>query len=68
MDDIVLPMAELPEVMRTWLAEQPAVVISIEQLDEGRVRIRALPGVAPEVIARAQVTMATYREALMNLS
>jgi hypothetical protein len=68
MDDLELPTAELPEAMRAWLAWQPAVVVSIERAGGDRVLIRPLPGVAPELIARARVTMAKYREALMNLT
>lgn len=68
MNDIEIPAAELPEAIRFWLAQQPAVVISIEYLSDKRVLLRLLPNVAPELLARAQVTMAQYREALMNLT
>ena len=67
-DTIEVPTAELPEAVRAWLGEQPAVVVLIERVDAGRVLLRALPDVAPDVIARAQVTLAKYREALMNLT
>jgi len=30
--------------------------------------VRALPDIAPDLLARARVTMAQYREALMNLT
>lgn len=68
MDDLELSAADLPEAMRAWLERRPAVVISIERAAEGRVVVRALPEIAPELIARARVTMAKYREALMNLT
>jgi hypothetical protein len=68
MDDFELPMAELPEAVRTWLETQPAVVVSVERLGGDRVLLRPLPDVGPELIARAQVTLAKYREALMNLT
>lgn len=68
MDNLELPTAELPEAVRAWLAEQSAVVVLIEPIDGQRVLIRPLPDVSPEIIARAQVTMAKYREALMNLT
>lgn len=68
MDDIELSTAELPEAMRAWLESQPAVVISIERVGANRVMLRPLPDIAPELIARARVTMAKYREALMNLT
>jgi hypothetical protein len=68
MDELELSAAELPEAMRAWLDEQPAVVVSLERLGSKRVVARLLPGIAPELIARARVTMAKYREALMNLS
>jgi hypothetical protein len=68
MDEFELPVAELPEAMRAWLEEGSAVVVSVERIGADRVLIRPLPGVDPEVIARAQVTLAKYREALMNLT
>ncbi len=68
MDELELSAAELPEAVRAWLEAQPAVVVSIERSGDGRVLIRSLPGVTPELLARAQVTMAQYREALMNLT
>ncbi|HEU4328994.1 MAG TPA: hypothetical protein VFS21_38000 [Roseiflexaceae bacterium] len=61
-------MAELPEAMRAWLESQPAVVVSVERLGADRVLLRPLPDVPAELIARARVTMAKYREALMNLT
>ena len=68
MDDLELSAAELPEAMRAWLESQPAVVISVERIGADRVMLRPLPEIAPELIARARVTMAKYREALMNLT
>ena len=68
MDELELPTAELPEAMRAWLEAQPAVIISVEQLGPDRVLVRRLPDVDPELVARAGVTMAKYREALMNLT
>ncbi|HNP86017.1 MAG TPA: hypothetical protein PKK78_07765 [Kouleothrix sp.] len=68
MNDIELSTAELPEAIRVWLTLQPAVVVAIERLSDERVLLRLLPEVAPELVARAQVTMAQYREALMNLT
>ena len=68
MHDIEIPAAELPEAIRTWLALQPAVVFAVERLDDQRVLLRPLPDVAPELLARAQVTLAQYRDALMNLT
>jgi hypothetical protein len=68
MDEIELSAAELPEAVRAWLEEQPAVVVSIERASAGSLVIRRLPDIAPELLARARVTMAHYREALMNLT
>lgn len=68
MDELELSAAELPEAMLAWLEAQPAVVVSIERAGAGRVIIRRLHSIAPELLARAQVTMAQYREALMNLT
>lgn len=68
MDELALNAAELPEAVRAWLESQPAVVVSIERLDGERVLVRQLAGVDPAVVARTQVTLAKYREALMNLT
>jgi hypothetical protein len=68
MDDLELSTAELPAAMQAWIDSQPAVVVSIERGTEDRVIVRALPGITPELLARIQVTMAQYREALMNLT
>ena len=68
MDELELSAAELPEAVLAWLEEQPAVVVSIERTRAGRVIIRPLPEIAPDLLARARVTMSQYREALMNLT
>jgi hypothetical protein len=68
MDELELSAAELPEAVRAWLEDQPAVVVSIERAISGRVAVRLLPEIAPDMLARARVTMAQYREALMNLT
>jgi hypothetical protein len=54
--------------MQAWLDSQPAVVVSIERLSQDRLLLRPLPGVSPELVARIRVTLAQYREALMNLT
>jgi hypothetical protein len=68
MDDLELSAAELPEAMRAWLEAQPAILIVVEQFGPDRVLLRQLPGVDPQLVVRARVTLAKYREALMNLT
>lgn len=70
MDDILLERHELGERLKAWLAGAPAeaFAISLEQLSDGRVLLRPLPEASPELLARLRVTMAKYREALMNLT
>ena len=68
MDELEVSAADLPEAVRAWLEAQPAVVVSFERIGADHVLIRRLPDVAPELLARARVTMAQYREALMNLT
>ena len=68
MDDLELSTAELPEAMRAWLQAQPAVLIALERLDSDRVLLRRLPDIDPQLVARVRVTLAKYREALMNLT
>lgn len=57
---------ELPEAMRARLALQPAVVV-IEQIDGERVIALCRPALRP-VTGPRSVTMAQYRDALMNLT
>ncbi len=70
MDDILLEESELGERLREWLAAAPegAFAVSLERLADGRVLLRPLPEASPELLARLRVTMAKYREALMNLT
>lgn len=70
MDDLVLDPTELSPALRAWLAEAPegAFAVSLERLSDGRVLLRPLPEATPELLARLRVTMAKYREALMNLT
>jgi hypothetical protein len=68
MDDLELTTAELPEAMRAWLESQPAVVVSVERAGSDRVVVRPLAGIDPALLARVRVTIAKYREALMNLT
>lgn len=67
-NDVILPTAEVSAAMRAWLADGSAVVVVVEQNANGDVRLRPLDTVQPEVIARLQVSLAKYREALMNLT
>jgi len=68
MEELELSAAELPEAMRVWLEAQPAVLIAVERLGSDRVLLRPLPEVGPQLVAHARVTLAKYREALMNLT
>lgn len=68
MEDQELSTAELPAAIQDWLDMQPAVVVSIERLDGERVLLRPLFEVDPQLVARAQVTLSKYYEALMNLT
>lgn len=72
MDDLLLPEDELPEALRAWLAQNharaAALVLIAERMPDGVVLFRALPHVAPELLARVRVTISKYHEALMNLS
>jgi hypothetical protein len=70
MDDLLIEEHELSERLRAWLEEAPAAAfaVSVERLADGRVLLRPLPEASPELLARLRVTMAKYREALMNLS
>jgi hypothetical protein len=69
MDELLLEEHELPERLREWLATAPAALaLTLEQLSDGRVLLRPNPEVDPTLLAQLRVTMAKYREALMNLS
>ena len=68
MDELKLESTELPAAVRAWLETQPAVIVSIEPVSSDRFLVRRLPDIDPALIARVQVTIAKYREALMNLT
>jgi hypothetical protein len=70
MDEILLETNELSPRLSAWLADAPEVAfaVAIERLSDGRVLVRPLPDASPELIAQLRVTMAKYREALMNLT
>lgn len=70
MDELLLEANELSPQLRAWLAEAPAAAfaVSVERLADGRVLLRPLPEASPELLANLRVTMAKYREALMNLT
>ncbi|MFV9503757.1 MAG: hypothetical protein AB4911_04245 [Oscillochloridaceae bacterium umkhey_bin13] len=70
MDELLLHETELGERLQTWLAAVPSdsFTLAIERLPDGRVLLRPLPEASPELVARLRVTMAKYREALMNLT
>jgi hypothetical protein len=68
MDDVELAAAELPEAIRAWLESQPAVILSLEPISADRLLARRLPDIDPALVAHVRVTMAKYREALMNLT
>lgn len=70
MDELLLHPDELPAAMRAWLDTAPgaAFVVALERLADGRLLLRPLPEASPELVARLRVTMAKYRETLMNLT
>lgn len=71
MEDLLLPEDELPAALRDWLAqgdERAALVLVADYMPDGKVLFRALPNVAPELLARVRVTISKYHEALMNLA
>lgn len=70
MDEILLAEHELGDRLQAWLAAAPSAsfTLAVERLPDGRVLLRPLPEASPELVARLRVTMAKYREALMNLT
>jgi len=70
MDEILLDETELGERLREWLNHSPdrAFTLVVERLGGGKVLLRPLPEASPELIAHLRVTMARYREVLMNLT
>ncbi|MCU0492430.1 MAG: hypothetical protein MUD01_12620 [Chloroflexaceae bacterium] len=67
---MLLEETELNERLRAWLDSAPtaAFAVSIERLSDGRLLLRPTPEVDPTLLAHIRVTMAKYRETLMNLT
>ena len=68
MNQVQISLAELPEALQIWLEGQGAVLVAIQRRDTNIVELECLPDIDPSLIARVRVTMAKYREALMNLT
>jgi hypothetical protein len=69
-DDLILLEDELSPRLRAWLKknQSDASVVAMEQLSDGRVRLRRLPEIDPLLLAHVRVTMGYYNEALLNLT
>ncbi|WP_025746057.1 hypothetical protein [Kallotenue papyrolyticum] len=67
---VILPPDALPEVLREWLErfEQPALLVAIERLPDGRVALQTLPEVDPALVARLRKLMGQYADVLRRLS
>lgn len=61
---------QVAEPLRAWLDRhaQQRLLVELVQGEDGGLLVRLLPDVDPRLAERALVTMAKYREALMNLS
>lgn len=70
MDELILEPDEIGGRLRAWLDAAPAaaLAVALERLPDGRLLLRPVPEASPELLARLRVTMAKYREALMNLT
>lgn len=70
MDTLLLTKNEIPTALEAWLGDQQAsrLLVELIRLDDGSLALRQLPNVDPGLVERALVTIAKYREALMNLT
>lgn len=70
LEERIVPAAELGGVLHEWLArtDEGRATIALEQQADGQVRAILMPAIEPTLLARVQVTMAKYHEALMNLA
>jgi hypothetical protein len=67
---ITLPAGDVPETVRSWLAELGGIaqLASLELLEDGRLVIQVLPDVDPSLVARVTRTMAQHEDVLRRLS
>ena len=67
---LVIPAGAVPEQVRAMLEAlaEPALLASLELLDDGRLVIQVLPGVDPRFVARVRVMMAQHEDVLRRLS
>ncbi len=70
LEERIVPASELGSLVQAWLARtnDGRATIALEQQADGRVRVILMPAIEPSLLARVQVTMAKYHEALMNLA
>lgn len=67
---LTLPAADLPPALTEWLTAQRdgPLLVSIEQLGDGRWVLQALPEVDPEFVARVRRTIGQYDDVLRRLT
>lgn len=67
---VILPPDALPAVLHEWLErfEQPALLVAIERLPDGRIALQTLPEVDPALVARLRKLMGQYADVLRRLS
>jgi hypothetical protein len=67
---LTLPAEAVPSALKDWLAAcgDGALLVSIEQLADGRLVLQALPDVDPRLVAHIRKIMAQHVDVLRRLT
>lgn len=67
---LMLPAERVPVELATWLEASgaPAMVVSIERLNDGRLALQALPELDPTIVARIRKVLAEHADVLRRLT
>ncbi|PLS79272.1 MAG: hypothetical protein CYG59_13920 [Chloroflexi bacterium] len=69
-DVLVLPANDVPPTLSAWLHERGAnaLLVSVEQMDDGRLVLQSLPDVDPTLVARIRKMLAEHADVLRRLA
>lgn len=67
---LTLAAEAVPPELAAWIdaLEQPALLVSIERLSDGRLVLQTVPGVDPAFVARLRKILAQHADVLRRLT